>query len=100
MAGAGVVCRPAPAPNVEPFEPDPLRRRVHRALARLPHDERTLIELVYWSELSQTEIAVRLRIPPRVVKARTRAALSSLATALEATGGDLLPSGPSGPQAA
>jgi RNA polymerase sigma-70 factor (ECF subfamily) len=77
-----------------------MRRRVHRALARLPHNERTLIELVYWSELTHTEIAKRLHIPPGMVKARTRAALGNLATVLETPGRERLPPEPSGPRAA
>jgi RNA polymerase sigma-70 factor, ECF subfamily len=57
--------------------------RVHRALETLPARERTLIELAYWSELSQSEIAERLEIPLGTVKTRTRSALSRLADVLE-----------------
>ena len=60
-----------------------LRWRVHRALEELPERERTLIELAYWSELSQSEIAERLDIPLGTVKTRTRSALARLADALE-----------------
>src|SRR5690348_7346024 len=49
--------------------------RVHRALEGLPERERTLIELAYWSGLSQSEIAERLGIPLGTVKTRTRSAL-------------------------
>ena len=60
-----------------------LRWRVHRALEELPERERELIELAYWSELSQSEIAERLGIPLGTVKTRTRSALARLAGVLE-----------------
>jgi RNA polymerase sigma-70 factor, ECF subfamily len=57
--------------------------RVHRALAVLPEREREVLELAYWSDLSQSEIADRLGIPLGTVKTRTRSALSRLADLLE-----------------
>jgi len=57
--------------------------RVHRALQDLPEHERTLIELAYWSGLSQSEIADFLNIPLGTVKTRTRSALGRLADTLE-----------------
>jgi RNA polymerase sigma-70 factor (ECF subfamily) len=60
-----------------------LRHHVHDALAELPEEQRRLIELAYWSELSQSEIADRLGIPLGTVKTRTRRALSRLAGVLE-----------------
>jgi len=55
---------------------------VHRALETLPDHERTLVELAYWSGLSQSEIADRLDLPLGTVKTRTRSALSRLADEL------------------
>jgi len=55
---------------------------VHRALETLPPHQRELVELAYWGELSQTEIAQRLELPLGTVKTRTRAALKRLAEAL------------------
>jgi RNA polymerase sigma-70 factor (ECF subfamily) len=57
--------------------------RVHRALEELTQNERTVIELAYWSGLSQSEIAEYLGIPLGTVKTRTRAALARLADLLE-----------------
>jgi RNA polymerase sigma-70 factor, ECF subfamily len=57
--------------------------RVHRALEELTPNERTVIELAYWSGLSQSEVAEYLGIPVGTVKTRTRAALARLADLLE-----------------
>ena len=57
--------------------------RVHRALEELSESERAVIELAYWSGLSQSEIAEYLGIPLGTVKTRTRAALGRLADLLE-----------------
>lgn len=57
--------------------------RVHRALETLPEHERPLIELAYWSGLSQSEIADFLNLPLGTVKTRTRSALARLADVLE-----------------
>jgi RNA polymerase sigma-70 factor (ECF subfamily) len=57
--------------------------RVHRALEELSSNERTVVELAYWSGLSQSEIAEFLNIPLGTVKTRTRAALHRLAGLLE-----------------
>jgi RNA polymerase sigma-70 factor (ECF subfamily) len=85
---------PEPAVEIEDGpgrEPDPADEaegawtawRVHRALEVLPEHERHVIELAYWSGLSQSEVAERLAIPLGTVKTRTRSALGRLADALE-----------------
>ena len=45
--------------------------------------ERVVLELAYWSGLSQSEIASYLDVPLGTVKTRTRAGLSRLADLLE-----------------
>jgi RNA polymerase sigma-70 factor, ECF subfamily len=88
--------RRTPEPVAEPRdgpgrEPDPAEEAeaswtswvVHRALEVLPEHERPVIELAYWSGLSQSEIAERLAIPLGTVKTRTRSALARLADTLD-----------------
>jgi RNA polymerase sigma-70 factor (ECF subfamily) len=57
--------------------------RVHRALEALTTNERQVIELAYWSGLSQSEVATYLGQPLGTVKTRTRNALARLAEVLE-----------------
>jgi RNA polymerase sigma-70 factor (ECF subfamily) len=59
--------------------------RVHAALERLPERERAVLELAYWSGLSQSEVASYLNVPLGTVKTRTRAGLARLAAILEET---------------
>ncbi len=56
-----------------------MRLAVHSALTRIPHDERVVLELAYFDDLSQTQIAARLRLPLGTVKSRTRSGLRRLA---------------------
>ena len=82
---------PTEVPEQASSEPGPAERaeskwtawRVHRALEGLSPNERTVVELAYWSGLSQSEIAEFLNIPLGTVKTRTRAALHRLAGLLE-----------------
>jgi RNA polymerase sigma-70 factor (ECF subfamily) len=57
--------------------------RVHRAVHDLPESEREVLELAYWGELSQREVAQFLGIPLGTVKTRTRSGLARLADLLE-----------------
>jgi RNA polymerase sigma-70 factor (ECF subfamily) len=57
--------------------------RVHSALEQLPERERVVIELAYWSGLSQMEIASYLDVPLGTVKTRTRTGLARLAGLLD-----------------
>src|SRR5437588_6164236 len=82
---------PAEAPDEPALDAGPeeqaehswLSWRVHSALHVLPDNERELIELAYWSGLSQSEIANLIGIPLGTVKTRTRSALARLADELE-----------------
>ena len=76
------------APSREPSPPEraeqaELSWQVHRALSALPDHERSVLELAYWSGLSQSEIASFLDIPLGTVKTRTRSGLARLAALLE-----------------
>jgi RNA polymerase sigma-70 factor (ECF subfamily) len=71
-----------PGPD-EQAESSWLAWRMHSALSHLPEREREVIELAYWSDLAQSEIAERLGIPLGTVKTRTRSALQRLASILE-----------------
>jgi RNA polymerase sigma-70 factor, ECF subfamily len=83
---------PSEAPDLSSAEPGPAESaetafvawRVHRALEDLPDTEREVIELAYWGDMSQREVADQLDIPLGTVKTRTRNALARLATILEA----------------
>jgi RNA polymerase sigma-70 factor, ECF subfamily len=79
-------------PSPEPGPPDRAERgytswRVHRALEELQPREREVIELAYWSDMSQSEVAEYLHLPLGTVKTRTRSGLARLAAVLE---GELL----------
>ena len=81
----------AELPELASAEPGPAQRaedsevawRVHRALEELQPREREVIELAYWSGMSQSEVAEYLNLPLGTVKTRTRSGLARLATALE-----------------
>jgi RNA polymerase sigma-70 factor (ECF subfamily) len=57
--------------------------QVHAALDRLPERERVVLELAYWSGLSQSEIASYLDVPLGTVKTRMRTGLARLSGLLE-----------------
>jgi len=54
------------------------RRRVQRALRRLPQPQRELIEHAYWGGLTQHQLAARFGMPLGTVKSRTFQALRQL----------------------
>ncbi|GAA1261703.1 sigma-70 family RNA polymerase sigma factor [Sphaerisporangium rubeum] len=58
------------------------RDQLTRALAVLPAPQREAIELAYYGELTQREIAVHLNVPLGTVKARTSRGLQRLSALL------------------
>ncbi|WP_030906724.1 RNA polymerase sigma factor [Streptosporangium amethystogenes] len=58
------------------------RDQVRWALAKLPAPQRQAIELAYYGDLTQREIAERLRVPLGTVKARTARGLRRLSDIL------------------
>jgi RNA polymerase sigma-70 factor (ECF subfamily) len=70
-------------PPEEAAEAGWLAWRVHRALGELPQGEREVLELAYWGDLSQSEVAAFLNIPLGTVKTRTRSGLGRLSRLLD-----------------
>ncbi|MCB1509064.1 MAG: sigma-70 family RNA polymerase sigma factor [Hyphomicrobiaceae bacterium] len=58
--------------------------RVHAALAGLPDEQRSLVELSFFAELSHSDIAERTGLPLGTVKSRIRLAFARMRKALEA----------------
>jgi RNA polymerase sigma factor (sigma-70 family) len=56
---------------------------IRAGLARLPERERSVIELAYYGDLSESEIARRLRVPLGSVKSWKRRGLNRLAILLD-----------------
>jgi len=59
------------------------RMMVHAALARLPETERAVLELAYFDDRSQSQIADQLSLPLGTVKTRVRSGLRRLSDYLE-----------------
>ncbi len=76
---SGVTAAPHPEREIDVAE---LRREVEQALASIPEQERQVLALAYYEQLSQSEIAARLSWPLGTVKTRTRRALARLREAL------------------
>lgn len=54
------------------------RERLHAAMSRLPTDQRELLVMRTWSELTFEQIGGVLDVPPRTAQSRHRAALEQL----------------------
>jgi RNA polymerase sigma-70 factor (ECF subfamily) len=78
--------RPADAPAMGEYRPDPARaldhderrRQVQQAMQTLSPPQRQAIELAYFEGLSQSEIAERLQEPLGTVKTRVRLGMQKL----------------------
>jgi RNA polymerase sigma-70 factor (ECF subfamily) len=57
-------------------------RNVRAALAALPEEQRSLVDLAYYEGLTHTEIAARTGVPLGTVKTRLRAAMVTLRGAM------------------
>jgi RNA polymerase sigma-70 factor, ECF subfamily len=76
---------PGPGPVSEPAAEFELTERasiVRNALAQLDSSERVALELAYFSDLSQSQIAQKLGIPLGTAKTRIRSAMIKLRKAL------------------
>lgn len=57
--------------------------RLRASLARLPAEQQEVITLAYYGQLTHTEIATQLRLPPGTVKGRMRLGLQKLRTSID-----------------
>jgi RNA polymerase sigma-70 factor (ECF subfamily) len=64
------------------------RRLLLRALRRLPFDLQWVVELHYWEDLRQHEVASVLAVPPGTIKSRLSRAKKLLRAQIEALAGD------------
>jgi RNA polymerase sigma-70 factor (ECF subfamily) len=58
------------------------RVAVRSALATLPREQRDVLELAYWGDYTQAEIAARLNIPLGTIKSRAALGLRKLSRTL------------------
>ena len=78
---------PDRSPHLDEIAMNGIRRRsVVEALASLPKEQREVIEMSYFSGLTQSEIAERKGEPLGTIKTRSRLALQRLRAALAAQG--------------
>lgn len=68
------------------FTQDQRRRHVQDALATIPHEQRTCLELAYFDGMSQQQIADHVNLPLGTVKTRMRMGLAKLEHILRAQG--------------
>ena len=66
------------------------RRRLQEEMAKLPEEQRQVLELAFYGGMTQSEIAEQTSIPLGTVKTRTLLAMKKLRQALRAEIGELL----------
>lgn len=64
------------------------QRRVRAALGALPPEQRRVIELAYFSDLSHSELSVALGVPLGTIKTRIKLAMRKLRESLHGVEGD------------
>lgn len=72
--------------GADPFAAGLARDEVGRALAALPPEQRVVIVLRFWRDLSLQEIAERLALPLGTVKSRLHYGMRAMRSTLEPTG--------------
>lgn len=72
--------------GMDPFAAGQARDEVGRALAGLPVEQRVVLVLRFWRELSLQEIAERLGLPLGTVKSRLHYGLRTLRSTIEPAG--------------
>jgi RNA polymerase sigma-70 factor (ECF subfamily) len=73
----------APLPAKDAFAPALARDAIARALPKLTPEQRIVVVLRYWRDLSVEEIAERVRIPSGTVRSRLHYALRTLRAELD-----------------
>ena len=68
---------------VDQLSSDALRRRLREELARLPAEQRAVVEHAYFDGLALREIAERVGVPLGTVKSRLRLAMGKLTEAMQ-----------------
>jgi RNA polymerase sigma-70 factor (ECF subfamily) len=73
------------AKSADPFAPAIARDAIGRALSKLTPEQRIVIVLRYWRDLSIEEIAERVRIPSGTVRSRLHYGLRTLKADIDRT---------------
>lgn len=71
------------SPPLDSMSVNEQSRLLHQALADLSDSERKILEIAYYEEASQSEIAKRLNLPLGTVKSRSRQGLNKLRQRLQ-----------------
>jgi RNA polymerase sigma-70 factor, ECF subfamily len=71
------------APGLAHLSLEELRHRMGQALQQLPDNQRQVLEMAYYDDLSQSEITAKTGIPLGTVKSRSRQGLLKLQTLLK-----------------
>ena len=69
---------PEPPPTDDPATKMSLSHSVHASLERLGHEQRQVLVLRYFADLTEAQIAAVLRIAPGTVKSRASRAIAAL----------------------